>query len=108
LTACSSGKKSESGTAATTAAGAPSPNATGRASSDPFCLSLNAYQDKYGRVNTGVADPQQLRVAMQDAGTAIADADKNAPASIKTDVDILNQAFQQLLAILQATNFDFS
>ena len=108
LTACSSGHKSESGAPATTAAGAPAPTTAGHGSNDPFCVSLNAYQDKYGRVNTGLADPQQLKAAMQDAGTAIADADKNAPTSIKNDVDILNKAFQQLLVVLQASNYDLS
>jgi hypothetical protein len=45
---------------------------------------------------------------MQDASTAIGDADRTAPPEIKGDVDTLNQAFQQLLGILQATNFDLS
>jgi len=108
LTACSSGKKSESGAPSTRATGSPSPSAAGRGSTDPFCTSLTAYQDKYGGVNTGLSDPQQFKAAMQDAATAIGDADKNAPASIKSDVDVLNKAFQHLLTILQASNFDLS
>lgn len=106
LTACSSGKKSGSAAPATTAA--PAPAVTTRGTNDPFCNSLNAYNEKYGRVNTGVAQPDQLRAAMQDAASAIGEADRTAPDEIRSDVDVLNRAFQQLLGILQATNFDLS
>jgi hypothetical protein len=106
LTACSSGKKTGSAAPATTAVAGPTP--TTRGTNDPFCNSLNAYNDKYSKVNSGLAQPDQLRAAMQDASTAIGDADRTAPSEIKADVDTLNQAFQQLLGILQATNYDLS
>lgn len=107
LTACSSGTKSGSAPPATTAAVAQTPAVT-RGTDDPFCIALNAYNQKYGQVNTGATDPDQLRAAMQAGAAAITDADRTAPAEIKGDVDVLDRAFQQLLSILEASNFDLT
>ena len=106
LTGCSSGKKS--GSAAPGSTASPAPSVTTRGTNDPFCSALNAYNAKYSQVNAGLTQPDQLRGAMQDAATAIGQADSTAPAEIKSDVDTLNRAFQQLLGILQATNYDLS
>jgi hypothetical protein len=104
--ACSSEKKSSSDATATTAAGAAT--SAPRGAGDPVCDSLRSYNERFGRVNLGLSNPEQLRAAMQDAGRAIADAQGRAPDAIKADLAVLTRAFQQLLASLEQADYDLS
>lgn len=109
LAACSSSGSGKSAAPREPATAAvPPARPAGTHSTDPFCAALSSYSDKYGQVTSGATDPQQLRAAMQDGASAIAQADQAAPDAIRPDVDVLNTAFQQLLAVLEATNFDIT
>lgn len=109
LAGCSSSKEAATPDGSpTTSLSAAAPTTTGRpASADPFCNFVRTYNERFGRINPGaVTDPQQFRTVMSDAATAINDAAKAAPASIRSDVAVMSQAVQRLLDAFQRVNFD--
>jgi hypothetical protein len=67
---------------------------------------VQAFSDRFGRVNTGLADPQQLRSTLVDAAAALKDAQSKAPDELRADVGLLNDAFQRLVTAFQQANFD--
>src|SRR5438105_2661318 len=89
--ACSQGKKSWSGP--TTTAARPATTVARAAGANPFCDFVGTFNDRFGRVNLGLTDPQQLKAVLQDATAAIAGAQAIAPPAIKADVVVLNDAF---------------
>ncbi len=113
LAGCSSGKKAATGSPSTTptSASAPAPTTTASRppSTDPFCVFVRTYNDRFGRINpAALSDPQQFKAAMQDASAAIKEAANTAPASIRADVATMSQAVQKLLDSFQQVNFDMT
>jgi hypothetical protein len=109
LASCSSGKKSSSGTSPTTgAATATTRGAAGGSTGNPFCDFFRTFQDQFGRINPGLADPQQLKPVVQQAAAAISQAQSISPPAIQSDVAVLADGFQKFVSSLQSINFDFS
>ena len=75
---------------------------------DAFCDFVATYHERFGRVDTSLADPARLRTAMEEAAAAIAEAADNAPAAIRADVVLLRDAFAQLVAGFRQADFDIS
>lgn len=106
---CSSGTKSSSNSPATTGSFVTLPPTTaGSASRDPFCNSLNTYNDRFKSADLGLTEPQKLRGVMQEASAAIADAEGKAPEAIRPDVAVLSRGFQQFVSILEQANYDLT
>lgn len=112
LAACNGGGGDSADRATTTVAGTgsttPGPSTPRTTSADPFCNFVQTFQDRFGRIGVGFGDPAQLRTFLTEAATAIRDAQATAPASIRADVGLLNEAFQRLLAVFQQANFDLT
>ena len=87
---------------------APTSTVVAKASSDPFCRFVAAFDERFGRIDPSLRDPAQLRTRFQDAANTIAEAAAVAPPEIKADVGLLDQAYKQLLAVLQQAGFDFT
>lgn len=75
------------------------------ANSAQFCALAKTYIDRSSNLGTG-ATAAQLRVASQDARTAISQAAAIAPAEIKSDAQTVSNAFVTLFNELERANFD--
>lgn len=107
-TACSSGSSSP-GTQAAPTTTFPAPGSTALKNfSDPLCRFLQDYNDRFGKVDLGAADPVKFKSVMQEASQAIQGAVDTAPPAVKDDVATLNGAFQKFLVVLQGVNYDIS
>jgi hypothetical protein len=106
LAGCSSGKGSSSATPTTAKSSSPASSIKG--STDPFCNFVRTFDSRFGQINPGLADPTQLKSTVQDAAGAISGAESMAPAQIKGDVSLLNDAFQKLATALAQINYDLT
>ncbi|MGH9225392.1 MAG: hypothetical protein ACRD2W_16780 [Acidimicrobiales bacterium] len=111
LAACTGGDalpsldaKATTTTSQTGTGGTPTSVSSGTANS--FCEFLRTYNDRFGRFNAGLADPQQLRTVLNDALAAVKDAEATAPAEIKPDLVTMSRAFQTMVGSFQAAGFD--
>lgn len=99
---CSSDKSpSASGTSAV-----PGATAADKASTDSFCRFVASFNERFGKVDPTLNDPARLRATFQEAAKAISEAAATAPVAVKADVGVLDQAFTQLLTVLQQVGFD--
>ena len=93
----------------TTAASQAAAGSSGRQiSGGPFCERVLTFTDRSSRIDPSVAEPQQLRRALEEATRAIEEAEQTAPAEIKTDVAVLASQFRDLVLILDQAGFDFT
>ncbi len=102
LSSCSSGddKKSSSGTSTTEA------QAATTLANDPYCQTLQRFNERYGRVNPALGDPAQFQRAMDDALASAKEAQASAPEAIKGDLATLNAGLQDLYDLFQRAGFD--
>jgi len=112
LSGCNGGDDFPSLEASTTTTVAPAPagpatsvrSGTGNA----FCDFLDTYNERFGRFNAGLTDPNQLRTVMSEAAAAIREAEATAPAEVKADLTTMRMAFESLIRALEQVGFDFS
>ena len=100
----------ESGTSTTPATSGQPGTATSvrPGSGNTFCEFLNTYNDRFGRFNAGINDPQQLRSVMNEALTSIKAAEANAPTEIRADVRTMGGAFEALVRSFEQVGFDIT
>lgn len=104
---CSDGDDEPSATP-TTASGAATTARAGRGGSDAFCTFVRDFTSRFGRVDISLSDPQRFRTTMEDAATAISNAQNDAPEAVRADVGTLNTYFQRFVASLRQVNFDLT
>lgn len=104
LSSCSNGDDESS---TTTTARVQSDVAT-TLSDDPYCQVLQRLNERYGRIDPGLADPPRFRAAMQDAIASAQEAQANAPPELKGDLATMTATMQQLLALFEQVNFDLT
>jgi hypothetical protein len=112
LAGCSGGDDNDAAPAPTTiAAGGPSTtlrtvdtNFTGQGSAE-FCNLARTYNDRFTQIGAN-ATPAQLRTVAREGQTAINQAVNAAPGEIKSDVQVIANAFGGLLTDLEAVNYD--
>jgi hypothetical protein len=75
-------------------------------SDNPYCQTLQRFNERYGRINPGVGDPAQLRTALEDAVTSAKEAEAAAPPEIKGDLATMHTGLEQLVALFARANFD--
>ncbi len=73
---------------------------------DPYCQTLQRFNQRYGQINPSMADPARFKTAMEDAVASAKEAEANAPQAIKADLATLNAGLQDLFALFQSANFD--
>lgn len=108
--ACSSGggDDSDSGAGPTGGGAATTARSGAAPGEDAFCDFVRGFNDRFGRIDLGLADPQRFRTVMEDAAAAIAGAQSNAPEAVRADVATLNTYFQRFLDSLRQVNFDLT
>jgi Spy/CpxP family protein refolding chaperone len=107
LGACSSGGNDvEEPAPATTAPPSTLPSTPRTTSNDPYCRFLQTFNDRFGQLNVGLAQPQQLRTVMQDASSALKSAQASAPENLRADLATLGDAFQRLIVLFEQVNYD--
>ena len=113
LAGCSGGKFPSVGESTTTSAGirpsSTAPGATIRAGSgNSFCEFLRTYNERFGRFNAGIIDPQQMKTTLNDALTAMKDAERTAPADIKADLTTMRAGFEKFISGFEQVGFDLT
>jgi hypothetical protein len=107
LTACGGGGDDEDAAPAQTTA---APSTTAAIGNDqagtPFCGLARTYTEKFNTLLTVINDPAKLRAATTDAESAIRQAQAQAPAEIRSDVNVVATTANQVLTGLQKNNFD--
>jgi hypothetical protein len=71
-----------------------------------FCDLVRSYNSRIQELASSLADPESLRKVLQDAEPVIEQAETLAPPEVAGDVKLLAASSRQLLAALQAVNFD--
>lgn len=109
LTGCSNGKGTESATPTTAVASTTPPTLSVRPTSDDaYCRFLQTYNNRFGQIGPGLADPQRLRTTMREAAAAVKDGQATAPEALKADLAVLSDAFQRLLTVFEQANYDIT
>lgn len=113
LAGCSGSKGSFIGLKTTTTVGTSAPTVSVTAgptttNSNPYCQFLTTFNDQFGKINTGLTDPTQFKMVMQQAAASVQQAQATAPADIKADLKTIGDAFQQLLGVFAAANYDIT
>ena len=108
---CKSGGLSSLDNTTTTAAGirpsSTAPPVSVRAGTgNAFCEFLRTYNEQFGKFNSGLADPQQLRTTMNQALGAIRSAESSAPSDIKADLTTMRIGFENLIKGFEQVGFD--
>lgn len=107
--ACSGGDDdSDSGAGPTGGGSATTARAGAAPGTDGFCDFVRGFTDRFGRIDLGLADPQRFRTVMEDAASAIAGAQNDAPEAIRADVATLNTYFQRFVESLRQVNYDLT
>lgn len=78
------------------------------ASPDPFCRFVAAFDERFGRIDPSLSDPTRLRLSLREAANEVSNAAATAPAAVKADVAILEQAYTQLLTVFEQADFDLT
>lgn len=102
LSACN-GDDDESSSATSTTARAQSATTL---ADNPYCQTLQRFNERYARVDPSMADPSMFKTAMEDAVAAAKEAEANAPDAIKADLATLNAGLQELFELFQRADFD--
>ncbi len=109
-----SSKASGSGTTTTTAAGSSSASGSGTTTTQKISGDSNSNFCRYARdveksftPDVG-ADPSSIRSLMEQAGKAMQQAVKIAPAEIKPDFQTFVDAFTPYLQALKDANYDYT
>ena len=71
-----------------------------------FCDFLRTYNERFGRFNAGLTNPQELRTVMNEALAAVKAAEANAPSDVKADMATTAAAFASLVVSFGQANFD--
>jgi hypothetical protein len=102
LSACSSDDDDSSSATTTTTEARPATTLA----DDPYCQTLQRFNERYARVDPSLADPARFKTAMEDALASAQEAQANAPQAIKADLATLNAGLQDLFELFQGVGFD--
>jgi hypothetical protein len=73
-----------------------------------FCEIARSYYDKVLSLGASLGDPQRLRDLLRETGPVIDRVEATAPPEIASDVRLAAATSRQLLAELEAVDFDYS
>ena len=73
-----------------------------------FCEIARSYYEKVLSLGSSLGDPQRLRDLLRETGPVIDRVEATAPPEIASDVRLAAATSRQLLAELEAVDFDYS